>query len=112
MKSNWKPRPSPHTYEHLIFATEDKARNAHFKKTASSTKCLSNWVVACRKIQTDPYLQSCTYGSKLTSIRIKHETSYTEPDIREGGKELSLPLIDPGKDTKHNAASTDTKNNN
>lgn len=94
-------------YEHLIFATE--AINVHFKKTASSTKCLSNWVAACRKIQTDPYLQSCT---KLTSIWIKHETSYTEPDIREGGKEPSLPLIGPGKDTKHNAASTVTKNNN
>lgn len=66
-----KTQPSPHTYEHLIFA---EARNAHFKKDS----ILKNWVTVYRKIQIDPYLQSCT---KLTSIWLKHETSCTEPDI-------------------------------
>ena len=58
---------NPHTYGHLIFNKGDKT--TQWKKDSIFNKwCWFNWQLACRRMQVDPFLSSCT---KLKSKCIK-----------------------------------------
>ena len=60
MEQNWRPRNwNPHTYCHLIF--DKGAKNFPWKNNSLFNKwCWFNLQSACRRMQIDPFLSSCT----------------------------------------------------
>jgi hypothetical protein len=59
----WKrieaPEMNPQTYGHLFF--NKGAKDIQWKKDSIFNKwCCCNWQLACRRVQIDPFLSSCT----------------------------------------------------
>jgi hypothetical protein len=77
---------NPHTYDHLIF--DKGAKTMQWEKDSIFSKwCWLNWRLACRRMQSDPFLSPST---KLKSKWIKdiHIKSDTLKLIKGVGKRL------------------------
>jgi hypothetical protein len=76
---------NPHTYGYLTF--DKGAKTIQWKKDSIFNKWRwFNWQSACRKMQIDPFLSSCT-KLKSKSIKEKKKTRYTETYRGESGEE-------------------------
>ena len=76
-----------------------KKRKLHNGKKGSifNKLCWSNWMSACRKIQIDPYLSSCTKlkSKYIKNLNIKLDTLYlTEEKVRNILKHIGKQLAE------------------
>jgi hypothetical protein len=78
------PEMKPHTYDHLIF--DKGAKTIQWKKDSIFNKwCRLNWWLACRRMQIDPFLSSCT-KLKRVDHKTPHKTRDTETYRGESGE--------------------------
>jgi hypothetical protein len=84
------PQVNLHTYRHLIFGKESKT--IQWKNESIFNKwCWSNWMLACRRMQIDPYQLTGT-KHKLKWIKDLNIKPFTL-DLTEEKVEINLEHI-------------------